>query len=82
MHYEVDTTLECGKTSGYIKYIGNEPIPQRVKYSIDNSSGDVPLESEGEFTLPSGCSYADIDSVIEVVLEWDDNSEIITLEVK
>jgi len=81
VRYEVNRSEDCGKSSGAIRYIGDELIPKKIKYSIDNSDGEVSLEEGGVFNLPFGCSNASKDSVIEAIIEWDGNSETITLDL-
>lgn len=81
VHYEVNKNDECRETSGYIKYIGNEPIPEELEYSISNSTGTVPLEGNG-YTLPRGCTNANEDSEIEAIIKWDNKSETIPLIVE
>jgi len=82
VHYEVEKSADCQPTSGYIKFKGNQPIPEKVEYAISNSSGDVPVEENGTFMLPNGCTNATEDSKIEAVIKWDNQSETIPLTNK
>ncbi|MEK4496716.1 hypothetical protein [Ureibacillus sp. FSL W8-0352] len=81
IRYEVNKSEVCGKSSGAIKYIGNEPVPESIKFSIDNLEGDVSLEPEGVFSLPFGCSNVSKESEIEAIIEWDGKTETIALEL-
>src|SRR5690606_31773269 len=69
VHYEAKKGDKCQATSGYIKYIGDSPIPERVEYSIQYSMGSVPLEQNGSFTMPNGCTNASKDSEIEAIIK-------------
>ncbi|MFJ7667179.1 hypothetical protein ACIQXI_08720 [Lysinibacillus sp. NPDC097195] len=82
VHYEVKKSTDCQPTSGYIKFIGNQLIPEKIEYAISNSSGDVPIEENGTFTLPNGCTNATKDSEIDAVIKWDNQSETILLTNK
>ncbi|WP_155593306.1 hypothetical protein [Lysinibacillus cavernae] len=81
VHYEVEKSDNCQPTSGYIKFIGKQPIPLNIEYAISDSSGDVPLEDNGTFTLPNGCTNATEDSKIEAIIKWDNQSEAIPLPI-
>ncbi|MDM5247996.1 MULTISPECIES: hypothetical protein [unclassified Lysinibacillus] len=82
VQYEVEKSADCQPTSGYIKFIGTQPNPKKVEYDISNSTGDVPIEENGTFTLPNGCTNATEDSKIEAVIKWDSHSETIPLTNK
>ncbi|WP_043933846.1 hypothetical protein [Bacillus sp. EB01] len=87
VQYEVKESGEnCGKPSGestgYIKYIGETSFPESIEYSLSNSEGAVPLEKDGVFTLPIGCTNAKEHSEIEAIIKWDEKSETIPLYVK
>ncbi|MGE7110126.1 hypothetical protein [Lysinibacillus sp. NPDC047702] len=80
--YEVMKGDSCQSTSGTIKFIGNEPIPEKVEYSYDKASGVAPLDEHGVFVLPNGCTYETENSEIEITLTWDNQSETIPLKIK
>ena len=82
VQYEINKEVNCGAQSGYIKYIGNSPVPERLEYSIYKSEGSVSLDEYGVFTLPLGCSNASEGSEIEAIIKWDNQSDTIPLTVK
>lgn len=88
IHYEVENSNDYRETTGNIRYIGNEPLPEGLEYSISSSAGTVPLEENGVFTLPrsrnscDGCNSSSENSEIEAIIKWDNNSETIPLIVE
>ncbi len=83
VHYEItEHDGKCRETSGYINYIGNEPIPKVLEYSLSNSTGTAPLDKHGNYTMTYGCTNANEDTEIEAILKWDSKSETIPLIVE
>ncbi|MGE7092007.1 hypothetical protein ACQKII_11255 [Lysinibacillus sp. NPDC048646] len=76
---------KCGATSGYIRYIGDKPIPKQIEYTIDHdleTSGLDSLDKNGVFTMAKGCSNAVEGTEVEIKIKWDNQSETIPLKVK
>lgn len=83
VRYEATKGGGCRATSsGYIEYIGSEPIPEMLDYSIYHSEGTVPLEKEGGYTLSYRCVNAYEETEIVAIIKWDNKSEEIPLMVE
>ncbi|MDN4492502.1 hypothetical protein [Ureibacillus aquaedulcis] len=77
--YEIDNQNDCGKTGGYIKYVGHDSIPDRIAYSVHTLEGSTTLDENGVLTLLYSCSNVREDSAIKAIIEWDSKSETIEL---
>ncbi|WP_042475643.1 hypothetical protein [Bacillus ndiopicus] len=81
--------MECH--TGAIKYLGEEPYPKEVKYSVTNNSnlemgGTGVLDQYGVLNFGKGCGSAtaliDKGNEAEIKIEWDGKSETLQLDVK
>ena len=85
VHYEVAQVKKldenCNTTSGYIKYIGAEPIPEKLGVSLDNGGGTISLDENGMFSLLNGCSNLVEGSAVESIIKWDNQTETIPLKL-
>ena len=83
VHYEVAQLKkldeECKTTSGYIRYLGAEPMPQELEVSLDNGGGTISLDENGMFSLFKGCSNLVEGSEVEAIIKWNNQSETIPL---
>ncbi|MFC4409683.1 hypothetical protein ACFOZY_04445 [Chungangia koreensis] len=89
VHYEFIQVGESVESTGYIKYIGPEPTPDRIDYQldIDTMSGNGPLAGNGiMYLLKSSClrncSLPSGDSEFEAIVKWDEETERITLKLE
>lgn len=85
VHFEIterDEQRKCEQDVRFIKYIGNEPTPQMVEYSIFTETGVVPLSEQGNHYLAKGCINANEETEIEAIIKWDGKSETIPLIVE
>ena len=83
VQYVVTDDNNCNATKGYIQYTGNEPMPERVEFDLDNTEGaSVTLNENGMFLFPYGCSNATEGSELKAVIKWDNQSETIPLPLK
>lgn len=80
--YEIDNQNDCGKTGGYIKYTGSDSPPNRIEYSIFTLEGSTTLDENGVVFLPSSRVKVSEDSDIKAIIEWDDKSETLPLNIK
>lgn len=83
---EYEQRDEVRKKTGYIKYIGTEPIPKETEYSItdvSSSSGKGALGSDGVWSLGisecSPCTSPSEDSEFEGLIKWNNQSDTVTL---
>lgn len=82
---EYEQKDEETKKTGYIKFIGTEPIPKAIEYSItvDSMSGNGPLGSDGVFYTGksecSPCTPPSEDSEFVGLIKWNNQTESITL---
>ncbi|KYG90689.1 hypothetical protein [Metasolibacillus sp. FSL K6-0083] len=73
---------QCAEISGYIRYIGNEPIPEKIEYTINHGfeTTDTPtLDDNGIFHFTKGCTYATEGSTVEITIQWEDKVTTIHL---
>ena len=87
VHYEVAQVKkldeECNATSGYIKYIGTDPMPEHLELDIDNVEGaNISLDENGMFLLLKGCSNLVKGSEVEAIIKWDNQTDTIPLLLK
>jgi len=82
---EYEQRGEDSKKTGYIKYIGTEPIPKEIEYSftVVFSSGKGALGSDGVMSLGisecSPCTSPSEDSEIVGLIKWNNQSETLTI---
>ncbi|MBC9710469.1 MAG: hypothetical protein H9W80_14830 [Enterococcus sp.] len=84
VHYEVAQVKkldeECNTTSGYIRYLGTEPMPERLELDIDKVEGAIiTLDENGMFHLLNGCSNATEGSEFKAAIKWENQTETIPL---
>lgn len=87
---QIEYVIREGETekTGYIKYIGTEPIPNEIEYSFspDSASGKGPLGSDGVLTLGksvcSPCTAPSEDSDFVGTIKWDNQVERVVLTVE
>ena len=86
VHYEITQVKkldeECNITSGYIRYIGTEPMPEELEVSLDNGGGIISLDENGTFTLFKSCSNLVKGSEVEAIIKWDNQTDAIPLILK
>ncbi|MEK5080034.1 hypothetical protein MKX73_13985 [Solibacillus sp. FSL W7-1436] len=83
VQYTVTDDSGCNSTKGYIKYLGNDPMPEQLEFSVDNTEGaSVSLDENGMFFLPYGCSNATEGSELKAKIKWNNQSETIQLPLK
>ena len=73
---------DCNTTGGYIRYIGSEPMPEKLEFNLDNGGGTVSLDGNGMFSLLKGCSNLVKGSAVEAIIKWEDQTDIIPLLLK
>lgn len=82
---EYEQRGEDSKKTGYIKYIGTEPIPKEIEYSftVVSSTGKGALGSDGVMSLGisecSPCTSPSEDSEIVGLIKWNNQSETLTI---
>lgn len=84
VHYEVAQVKkldeDCNTTSGYIRYLGPEPMPERLELDIDKVEGaSITLDENGMFLLLNGCSNATEGSELKATIKWENQTETIPL---
>ena len=84
VHYEVAQVKkldeECNTTSGYIRYLGTEPIPERLELDIDKVEGaSITLDENGMFLLLNGCSNATEGAELKATIKWENQTETLPL---
>ena len=86
VEYEFTQDGDFIESTGTIKYIGPQPAPAEIEYSLKNQSGNGPLAGNGVYYLgKSGCSNCSLpseDSEFEVIIKWNDHTEKITLTME
>lgn len=87
VQYEFTQAGEYIESTGYFKYKGVEPVLKEIEWSLDQASGNGPLNSDGVmFIGKSGCSrhcsLPSEESEFLAVVKWDDQTEIITLKLE
>ncbi len=84
VQYELLKDNTHPETKGSIRFIGTEPIPERIEFTIYDTSGNVHLDKNGVYILGKciGCHVPDALTEIEAIIDWDNKSETIFLEVE
>lgn len=83
VQYTVTDDSGCNSTKGYIKYLGNDPMPEQLEFSVDKVEGaSISLDENGMFFLPYGCSNATEGSELKANIKWENQSETIQLPLK
>lgn len=83
VQYVVTHDDVCNATKGYIKYLGNEPMPERLELDIDKVEGaSITLDENGMFHLLNGCSNATEGSELKAIIKWENKTETIPLPYK
>ena len=73
---------DCNTTSGYIKYLGTEPMTEELEFSLDKGGGTISLDENGMFSLFKGCSNLVKGSEVEAIIKWDNQTDTIPLLLK
>ncbi|WP_342535426.1 hypothetical protein MHI04_06465 [Lysinibacillus sp. FSL K6-1151] len=63
---------QCGATSGTIRYIGDQPLPKEVNYTLKHgieTSGSDSLDKNGVILMGEGCSNALQDTEVEITIK-------------
>lgn len=83
VQYVVTDENGCNSTKGYIKYLGDDPMPEQLEFNLDKVEGaSVSLDKNGMFFLPYGCSNATEGSELAATIKWNSQSETIQLPLK
>lgn len=73
----IDSTSE--ETTGTIKYVGDEPVPQKINFKIGSKEGTNVEMEDGVtnigHTSCRGCSVTQEDEEIAVEINWDGQME-------
>ncbi|MGP4108612.1 phosphoadenosine phosphosulfate sulfotransferase [Virgibacillus sp. L01] len=84
VEFEAAIRSESSESTGYtIRYIGDGEPPEEISYQVGSSSGNETLQNEvlkSSGSYCSGCSITVEDQEIDAKIEWDEETENITLK--